>query len=89
MATSISARLNFGRTAEILGVTQGRVSQLIKRLENRLGAPVFVRTSRRVELTDLGRALAEQVVPAFRRLREGFDAARAAATDRPMRVGFQ
>lgn len=82
-------QLHFGRTAEILGVTQGRVSQLIKRLENRVGAPVFERTSRRVELTDLGRVLADQVVPAFRRLREGFDAARAAATDRPMRVGFQ
>ncbi|MFF3787485.1 LysR family transcriptional regulator [Streptomyces sp. NPDC001933] len=82
-------QLHFGRTAEILGVTQGRVSQLIKRLENRVGAPVFERTSRRVELTDLGRGLAEQVVPAFRQLREGFDAARAAATDRPMRVGFQ
>ncbi|MFJ1551786.1 LysR family transcriptional regulator [Streptomyces sp. NPDC088246] len=82
-------QLHFGRTAEILGVTQGRVSQLIKRLENRVGAPVFERTSRRVGLTDLGRVLAEQVVPAFRQLREGFDAARAAATDRPMRVGFQ
>ncbi len=84
-------QLHFGRTAEVLGISQGRVSQLIKRLENRVGAPVFERTSRRVELTALGRALADQVVPAFRQLREGFDAARASAVaaDRPMRVGFQ
>ncbi|MEV7027335.1 LysR family transcriptional regulator [Kitasatospora sp. NPDC093558] len=84
-------QLHFGRTAGLLGVSQGRVSQLIKRLEGRVGAPVFERTSRRVELTELGRALAEQVVPAFEQLREGFDAARAraAAQDRPMRVGFQ
>ncbi|WP_416876363.1 LysR family transcriptional regulator [Kitasatospora sp. SC0581] len=83
-------QLHFGRTAERLGVSQGRVSQLIKRLESRVGAPVFQRTSRRVELTGLGRALAEQVVPAFERLREGYDAARAAAaTARPLRLGFQ
>ncbi|MFE4517921.1 LysR family transcriptional regulator [Kitasatospora sp. NPDC056783] len=83
-------QLHFGRTALRLGVSQGRVSQLIKRLEGRVGAPVFRRTSRRVELTELGRALAEQVVPAFERLREGYDAARAgAATARPLRLGFQ
>ncbi|MFD4395765.1 LysR family transcriptional regulator [Kitasatospora sp. NPDC058478] len=84
-------QLHFGRTAQLLGVSQGRVSQLIKRLEGRVGAPVFERTSRRVELTELGRELAEQVVPAVDRLREGFEAARAraASTDRPLRLGFQ
>ncbi|MER7708041.1 LysR family transcriptional regulator [Kitasatospora sp. NPDC097605] len=83
-------QLHFGRTAQRLGVSQGRVSQLIKRLENRVGAPVFRRTSRHVELTELGRDLAEQVVPAFERLREGYDAARArAATAMPLRLGFQ
>ncbi|MBV2154945.1 LysR family transcriptional regulator [Kitasatospora sp. SUK 42] len=84
-------QLHFGRTAELLGVSQGRVSQLIKRLEGRVGAPVFERTSRRVELTGLGRGLAEQVVPAFERLREGYDTARAraAAADSPLRLGFQ
>ncbi|MFF7459230.1 LysR family transcriptional regulator [Kitasatospora sp. NPDC008115] len=82
--------LHFGRTAQRLGLSQGRVSQLIKRLESRVGAPVFRRTSRRVEPTALGRALAEQVVPAFERLREGYDAARTrAATARPLRLGFQ
>ncbi|MFI9366464.1 LysR family transcriptional regulator [Kitasatospora sp. NPDC053057] len=84
-------QLHFGRTAELLGVSQGRVSQLIKRLEGRVGAAVFERTSRRVELTELGRALAAQVVPAFARLREGYEdaRARAAAADRPLRIGFQ
>ncbi|MER6366306.1 LysR family transcriptional regulator [Kitasatospora sp. NPDC001527] len=82
--------LHFRRTAERLGLSQGRVSQLIKRLESRIGAPVFRRTSRRVEPTALGRELAEQVVPAFERLREGYGSARArAATARPLRLGFQ
>ncbi|MFG2847655.1 LysR family transcriptional regulator [Kitasatospora sp. NPDC048296] len=82
-------QLHFGRTVELLGVSQGRVSQLIKRLENRVGAPVFERTSRRVELTELGRGLAEQVVPAFERLRAGYEdaRARAAAADQPLRLG--
>ncbi|WP_097234765.1 LysR family transcriptional regulator [Streptomyces sp. 1331.2] len=83
-------QLHFGRTAQRLGLSQSRVSQLVKRLENRVGAPLFRRTSRRVESTELGRALAEQVVPAFARLREGFAEARArAATARPLRLGFQ
>lgn len=84
-------QLHFGRTAGLLGVSQGRVSQLIKRLEARVGAPVFERTSRRVELTDLGRGLAEQVVPAFARLRAGYEdaRARAAAADAPLCLGFQ
>ncbi|MER8101646.1 LysR family transcriptional regulator [Kitasatospora sp. NPDC094016] len=84
-------QLHFGRTAQLLGVSQGRVSQLIKRLEGQVGAPVFERTSRRVELTELGRELAEQVVPAVDRLRVGFEAARAraASTERPLRLGFQ
>lgn len=83
--------LHFTRTAEALGVTQGRVSQLIKRLERRVGAPLVERTSRRVELTALGQSLAAHVEPAFDQLREGFDAARASAiaSDRPLRVGFQ
>ncbi|MGA5821731.1 LysR family transcriptional regulator [Kitasatospora sp. NPDC094028] len=84
-------QLHFGRTAELLGLSQGRVSQLIKRLERRIGAPVFERTSRRVELTELGRGLAEQVVPAFERLRAGYAATRArvAAAESPLRIGFQ
>ncbi|MFF9645337.1 LysR family transcriptional regulator [Kitasatospora aureofaciens] len=82
--------LHFGRTAERLGVSQGRVSQLVKRLERRVGAELFHRTSRRVELTELGRGLAEQVVPAFEQLREGYRTARArAATAAPLRLGFQ
>nr|WP_324605600.1 LysR family transcriptional regulator [Streptomyces niger] len=38
--------LHFGRTAKRLRVSRARVSQTIQRLERRVGAPLFERTSR-------------------------------------------
>jgi DNA-binding transcriptional LysR family regulator len=63
---TLSEELHFGRTAERLHVSQARVSQAIKKQERRIGAPLFVRTSRRVELTPIGRRLRSQ-------LQEGYD----------------
>jgi hypothetical protein len=46
-----SMELHFGRSAQRLHVTTGRVSQTIRQLERRVGVPLFERASRRVELT--------------------------------------
>lgn len=46
--------LHFGRAAERLRVSPSRVSQLIRRLEKRVGASLFERTTRRIELTTIG-----------------------------------
>jgi DNA-binding transcriptional LysR family regulator len=46
--------LHFGRAAERLRVSPSRVSQLVRGLETRVGAPLFERTTRRVELTPIG-----------------------------------
>jgi DNA-binding transcriptional LysR family regulator len=46
--------LHFGRAAERLRVSPSRVSQLIRSLETRVGASLFKRTTRRVELTLIG-----------------------------------
>lgn len=54
---ALAEELHFGRTAERLGVSQSRVSQIVKGIERRIGAPLFDRTSRRVALTPLGRQL--------------------------------
>ncbi|MFE4357777.1 LysR family transcriptional regulator [Kitasatospora sp. NPDC056800] len=75
----LAEELHFGRTAERLGVSRARVSQTIQRLERRVGAPLFERTSRRVRLTELGRRLLEDVGPAYRRIGDGLERARAAA----------
>ncbi|RKQ94373.1 DNA-binding transcriptional LysR family regulator [Mycolicibacterium mucogenicum 261Sha1.1M5] len=87
----VNETLHFGQAAEKLGVTPGRVSQMIGRLEQRIGGQLFLRTSRRVELSDLGSGLAARVVPSLLSLRAAFDAAQAAALSpaRPLRVGFQ
>jgi LysR family glycine cleavage system transcriptional activator len=67
---------NFSRAAEELGMTQAGVSYQMKLLEERLGAPLFVRKGRGMELTDLGRRIAPRVSQAFGMLGEAFAIAR-------------
>jgi len=51
---------NFTAAAEAMGVTPAAVSRSVGRLEDRLGLRLFVRTTRRVALTDDGRVYFEQ-----------------------------
>ncbi|MFI8977369.1 LysR family transcriptional regulator [Nocardia asteroides] len=61
---TLAEELHFGRTAERLRVSTARVSQTVRKLERRIGVPLFERTSRRVELTPVGRQLTEELRPA-------------------------
>jgi len=67
---------SFTRAAAELGMTQAAVSYQIKVLEDRLGAPLFIRHSRQVTLTELGQRLAPNVKEAFDLLRSAFASAR-------------
>ncbi|QSB14250.1 LysR family transcriptional regulator [Natronosporangium hydrolyticum] len=60
---TLSEELHFGRTAARLRVTTGRVSHVIKKLERRIGAPLFHRTSRVVRPTPVGQRLAADLAP--------------------------
>lgn len=51
---------HFSRAADELGLPKGRVSQVVRELESRLGTRLFQRTTRRVSLTSDGELLAER-----------------------------
>jgi DNA-binding transcriptional LysR family regulator len=59
----VARRLHFRRAAEALAIAQPALSRQIAQLESALGARLFTRSSRRVELTPAGAALVEQVEP--------------------------
>ena len=68
---AVARRLNFSEAAEELHVTQSAVSRQIKGLEEELGAPLFSRGTRHVELTGSGSALLRVVAPWLDRLDAG------------------
>lgn len=56
---TVAELLHFGRAAAQLHIAQPALSKTIQRIESRLGADLFVRTSRRVSLTIAGKVLLE------------------------------
>ncbi|WP_281500959.1 LysR family transcriptional regulator [Rhizobium binae] len=64
---------SFTAAAASLGVTPTAVSQTIRALEKRLGMPLFVRTTRRVALTEAGAALFHRIRPAAADIADAFD----------------
>ncbi len=65
---SAGRHLSFQRAAAELSVTPTAISHQIKRLEEDLGQPLFRRLTRKLQLTEAGRALLPEVAGAFDRL---------------------
>lgn len=75
---AVAEELSFTRAADRLHVTQQALSTQVRQLETRIGTPLFVRTTRRVELTAAGEALLPQARTAIEAMRAGAEAARQA-----------
>jgi LysR family glycine cleavage system transcriptional activator len=65
---------SFTKAAAELGMTQAAVSYQVKLLEDRVGAPLFLRQARKVVLSEAGKRLAPPVAEAFQRLEGAFAA---------------
>ena len=78
--------LSFAEAAGEIGVTPAALSFQIKNLEAHLGAPLFRRLNRAVELTEAGRALAPGASDGFDRLASAWRAARRVLDGAPLTV---
>ncbi|WP_114390660.1 transcriptional regulator GcvA [Notoacmeibacter marinus] len=72
--------LSFTRAADELGMTQAAVSYQIRMLEDRVGAPLFIRRPRAVELTAIGDTLAVAASKVLDQLNSAFEAVRQRAS---------
>lgn len=75
---TLAEELHFGRTAARLHVSPPLVTQTVQKTERRLGVTLFTRTSRHVELTDVGRSLREDLLPLYEGIRRALDRAELA-----------
>ena len=86
---AVAEELNFTRAAQRLHLAQQALSTQVRQLEERVGATLVERTTRRVELTPAGRVFYEHAVALLAAADAAGAAARAAAGE-PQRlmVGF-
>lgn len=66
----VAEKLNFTAAARELGVTTSALSHSIRKLEERIGLQLFIRTTRSVALTEAGKELYQRAVPAINDLEQ-------------------
>jgi DNA-binding transcriptional LysR family regulator len=65
---AVAQHRSFRRAAGELGVTPSAISQAVRALEARIGAALFIRTTRSVGLTEAGERFLSRAKPAFEEL---------------------
>ena len=65
---AVAEHRSFNRAAAALGVSTSAVSQAVRSLEARIGAALFLRTTRSVGLTEAGERFLSRAKPAFEEL---------------------
>ena len=73
---SVAQHRSFRRAAAELGVTPSAISQTVHILEARIGAALFIRTTRSVGLTEAGERFLSRAKPAFEELVAASEVAR-------------
>jgi DNA-binding transcriptional LysR family regulator len=73
---NVAQHRSFRRAAAELGVTPSAISQAVRALEARVGAALFLRTTRSVGLTEAGERFISRAKPAFEELVAASEAAR-------------
>lgn len=87
---AVAEELHFGRAGERLRLSPSRISQLIRRLEGRVGTPILERTTRRVSLTQVGERLYQDLLRVYADLGAALRRARSAGEglEGTVRVGY-
>jgi DNA-binding transcriptional LysR family regulator len=78
IVAAVAKRGGFAAAAAQLGMSPSAVSHAVKTVEDGIGMPLFLRTTRSVALTDAGAAFMAQIAPALGAIEETVDEIRAA-----------
>ena len=67
----VATTLSFSEASRQLYISQSAVSQSVKTLEKKLGTPLFIRSTKSVQLTPEGETLLRHIEPAIQLIRQG------------------
>jgi DNA-binding transcriptional LysR family regulator len=74
---AVARQGGFAAAASELGMSPSAVSHAIRAVEERLGAPLFARTTRSVALTEMGRRLNDSIGSAMEEIQDALEKARS------------
>lgn len=67
----VATSLSFSEASKQLYISQSAVSQSVKALEKKLEQPLFIRSTKKVQLTPAGEVLLKHIAPAMNLIRRG------------------